>query len=67
ILKGMTINAAHAVDRAADIGSIEAGKKADLVILDAPNWDYVIYHFGVNHVDKVIKSGRTVVDRGRLV
>jgi imidazolonepropionase len=67
ILKGMTINAAYAVDRAAEIGSIEAGKKADLVILNAPNWDYVIYHFGINHVDKVIKSGRLVVEDGRLV
>ena len=67
ILKGMTINAAYAVDRASEIGSIEVGKKADLVILDAPNWDYVIYHFGINHVDKVIKSGVIVVDHGSLI
>jgi imidazolonepropionase len=67
ILRGMTINAAYAVDRSAQIGSIEAGKKADLVILNAPNWNYVIYHFGINHVDKVIKDGRVVVDHGRLV
>lgn len=67
IIKGMTINAAYAVDRASEIGSLEVGKKADLVILDAPNWDYVIYHFGINHVDKVIKNGVIVVDHGRLI
>lgn len=67
ILRGMTINAAHAIDRAAQIGSLEAGKRADLVILNAPNWDYVVYHFGINHVDKVIKNGRVVVDKTQLV
>ncbi len=67
ILQGMTINAAYALDRAADIGSIEVGKKADLAILDAPNWEYVVYHFGINHVDKVIKNGRIVVEKGNLV
>ncbi len=67
ILRCMTINAAHALNRAAEIGSIEAGKKADLVIFDAPNFDYVVYHFGVNHVDQVIKNGQMAVDQGRLV
>jgi len=67
IIKGMTINAAHAVDRAREIGSLEVGKKADLVILDAPNWDYVVYHFGVNHVDQVIKSGTVVVEGGHII
>ncbi|MEN6348961.1 MAG: imidazolonepropionase [Syntrophomonas sp.] len=67
IIKGMTINAAYAIDRAPSIGSIEPGKQADLVILNAPNWDYVVYHFGVNHVDKVIKRGHVVVEHGRLI
>lgn len=67
IIKGMTINAAYAVDRASAIGSIESGKQADLVILNAPNWDYVVYHFGINHVDTVIKSGKMVVNHRCLV
>ena len=64
IIKGMTINAAHAVDRVTEIGSLEAGKKADIIIFDAPNLNYVVYHFGINHVDKVIKDGKLVVDKG---
>ena len=67
ILQCMTINAAYAVNRGAEIGSIEAGKKADLVIFDAPNFDYVVYHFGINHVDQVIKSGKLAVDNGCLL
>ena len=67
IIRGMTIHAAHAVDRAAEIGSIEAGKRADIVILDTPDLDYAIYHFGINHVDKVIKNGRIVVDQGKIL
>jgi imidazolonepropionase len=66
IIRGMTVNAAYAVDRAQEIGSIEAGKKADLVIFDTPNLDYLVYHFGINHVDKVIKNGKIVVEDGRI-
>ena len=66
IIKGMTINAAYAIGRENEIGSIEIGKKADLVIFDCPNLNYIIYHFGINHVDKVIKKGEIVVDNGIL-
>lgn len=66
IIRGMTINAAYAVDRASEIGSVEAGKRADLVILDTPNLDYAVYHFGINHVHRVIKNGKTVVEDGRI-
>jgi len=58
-----TINAAHAVSRADEVGSLEVGKKADIVLLDAPNHKFLGYRFGVNLVDKVIKNGRIVVDR----
>ncbi len=58
-----TINAAHAVNRANEIGSIEAGKKADIIILNIPNCRCLGYRFGVNLVEKVIKSGRIVVDK----
>ncbi|MEM3565903.1 MAG: imidazolonepropionase [Candidatus Bathyarchaeia archaeon] len=57
-----TINAAHAIGRASEVGSLEVGKKADIVILNVPNHVFLGYRFGVNLVDKVIKNGRTVVD-----
>ncbi len=56
-----TINAAHAIDKAGEVGSIEVGKKADIIILDVPNYQHIPYHFGVNHVEKVIKDGVLVV------
>jgi imidazolonepropionase len=58
-----TINAAHAVNRASKVGSLEAGKRADVIVLNAPNHKFLGYCFGVNLVDKVIKNGRLVVDR----
>jgi imidazolonepropionase len=58
-----TINAAHAIDRAGEVGSLETGKKGDIIVLDAPNHKFLGYRFGVNLVDKVIKNGRLVVDR----
>jgi imidazolonepropionase len=58
-----TINAAHAVGRASEVGSLEVGKKADVIVLDVPNHKFLGYRFGVNLVDKVVKNGRMVVDR----
>jgi len=58
-----TINAAHAVNRAGEVGSLEVGKRADVAVLNAPNHKFIGYHFGVNLVDKVIKNGRIVIDR----
>ncbi|MGD2251077.1 MAG: imidazolonepropionase [Candidatus Methanofastidiosia archaeon] len=54
-----TVNAAHSLCRD-DIGSIEPGKKADIIILDIPNHKHVGYHFGVNLVETVIKNGEIV-------
>lgn len=66
VINGMTINSAHAINRGNIIGSLEKGKKADIVIMDAPNENYIIYHFGINHVNTVIKDGQIVVEEGRL-
>ncbi len=67
VVCAVTINGAHAIGRGKEIGSLEVGKKADIVVMDVPNIDYLPYHFGINHVDKVIKNGRLVVDGQRLV
>ncbi len=58
-----TINAAHAICRAKEVGSLEVGKRANVAILDAPNHRFLGYSFSVNLVDKVIAEGRLVVDR----
>jgi imidazolonepropionase len=55
-----TINAAHAVGRADQVGSLEVGKQGDILVLDVPNLNYLPYHFGSNPVDLVVKSGKIV-------
>ena len=55
-----TINAAHSIGKASEIGSLEIGKQADLAIIDAPNHKFLAYHFGVSMVDTVVKKGKTV-------
>ncbi len=57
-LNAATINAAHAIDLADRVGSIEAGKQADLLIVDAPDYRHLAYQFGGNLVETVIKNGR---------
>ena len=66
-LAAATINAAHSVQRAAEVGSLEVGKLADLVVFDAPNHRHFAYHYGVNLADKVYKGGRLVAEDGRRV
>ena len=60
-LTAITLNPACALGLGTDIGSVEAGKQADLVILDAPNLDHLGYRFGSNPVRTVIKAGRVAV------
>ena len=67
VLTAVTINAAYAIDRADKIGSIEVGKNADFVVFDAPNVEYLMYHFGINHIKKVYKNGKLVVDNKVVV
>jgi imidazolonepropionase len=66
-LVASTINAAHSIQRAGEVGSLEEGKKADIVIFDAPNHKHFAYHYGVNLAEKVFKNGRLVAERGRRV
>ncbi len=67
VITGATINGAASLKLEEKIGSIEVGKKADIVIFDAPNLEYIIYHFGINHTDKVIKNGKIVFEKNHKV
>jgi imidazolonepropionase len=53
-----TINAAAAIARADQLGSIEPGKQADLLLLSVPDYRHLGYRFGTNLVHTVIKKGR---------
>lgn len=59
-LAAATINAAHSLGLADKIGSIEAGKQADLLVCDLPNLRHLAYEFGRNPVEIVVKKGKIV-------
>ncbi|HAQ56004.1 MAG TPA: imidazolonepropionase [Acholeplasmatales bacterium] len=67
VLTAATINPGYHLGKSDRIGSIAIGKDADFVLFDVPNFDYVLYHFGVNLVVDVYKKGRRVIADGRLV
>ena len=56
-LTALTINGAAALGREKKVGSIDVGKKADLVLLKFPSYKFLPYHIGMNIVDTVIKDG----------
>ncbi|UCE37426.1 MAG: imidazolonepropionase [Thermoplasmata archaeon] len=60
-----TINAAHAINRAQEIGSLEVGKEADIIILDCPNHMHIPYRFGGNLVETVVKDGKIDVGESK--
>jgi imidazolonepropionase len=63
-LTAATLHGAYSLRLAHETGSIEAGKRADLVLLDAPSYFHLVYHFGVNLVRDVLRDGKFVVRGG---
>jgi imidazolonepropionase len=59
-LTASTINAAYAIGMGAKIGSLEPGKQADVLIVNAPDYRHLAYQFGGNLVERVIKRGQVV-------
>ena len=58
-----TINAAYSLNRGAQLGSLEPGKTADIVIHDCDDYRELAYFFGVEHASRVFASGELVFDR----
>lgn len=59
-LTAATLNSACSLGLGGEVGSIETGKRADLVLLEAPNLLHLVYHYGINPVSAVVKGGRVV-------
>lgn len=61
VLTAATLNGAAAVNRSGLVGSVEPGKQGDIVIWNAPDLNFLFYHWGVNQVKTVVKRGQRVV------
>ncbi len=67
VLCATTINAAYAIQRGEQVGTLEVGKQADVLILDVPNYKQLQYFYGMNHTHTVVKNGQVAVKEGSLV
>ncbi|MFQ5422220.1 MAG: imidazolonepropionase, partial [Anaerolineae bacterium] len=63
-LAAATLNSAHAIGRGDEIGSLEPGKQADILILDVADYRQLGYRYGTNLVQTVIKQGQAVIGAG---
>jgi imidazolonepropionase len=66
-LKASTFGGAKALNRENEIGSLDIGKRADILILDLPSVASIPYRFGVNHADTVFKDGKIIVKDGKKI
>ncbi|MCE9595996.1 MAG: imidazolonepropionase [Planctomycetes bacterium] len=62
-LTAATLNAACSLGRGAEIGTLEVGKRADVVVLDAPNHRHLVYELGRSPVRAVVVRGRVAYSR----
>ncbi len=56
-LVASTLNGAAALNLSSTVGSIEVGKNADMIVADVPDYKFLAYHFGTNHIVTTIKNG----------
>jgi imidazolonepropionase len=65
-INAATVNASYALGRSEQVGSLELGKKMDLILFDAPNYPSLVYHLGINPIKHVIKNGMLLFKKGKF-
>jgi imidazolonepropionase len=63
-ISAATLNAAYSLRRSHEIGSLETGKQADLVVMDVDDYRKIPYYAGWNHCGMTVRKGRIVYQRG---
>lgn len=66
-INAATANAAYALGRDEEVGSLEVWKKMDIILGDVPNFSTLVYHLGINPIKHVIKNGKIVVKEGKVL
>lgn len=61
VITASTINPAFSLQLDHEVGTLHAGKRADLCVLDLPSWQAIGYAFGGNPVVMTVKDGRPIV------
>ena len=67
IIRAITLNAARALERDDQFGSLDRGKSADIVVLKAPSHKWIGYTYGEGLVDKVLVAGKEQVRAGKRI
>jgi imidazolonepropionase len=60
-ISAATLNGAYAIDQSDKMGSLEIGKKANMIICDIDSYTDLFYHFGINHVGSTWINGKEIV------
>ena len=60
IINAVTVNGAYALNIQNKTGNLTKGKQSDILIFDFKSYKDLIYHFGVNQLEKVFKKGKSI-------
>ena len=64
-ISAATVNAAYAAGRGAFAGTLESGKRGDILVMNVPDYRDIARQFGINHVVTVLRSGQVAFNQSR--
>jgi imidazolonepropionase len=62
VIAAITVNAAHSLGVPSEVGTLDPGKRADLLVTDVDDYRRLIFESGVPHLDRVVVGGSVVAD-----